>query len=82
MYQVQGQGSSEVKLSGKCWFSLFGSPLKRCSPIGTKLGSKMQYGFLSMLMRSKVMYQGQESSEVKLDGKCKPCIFWGFPLKS
>ena len=24
-----------------------------------------------MLMRSKVMYQGQGSSEVKLDGKCK-----------
>ena len=24
----QGQGSSEVKLGGKCWFSIFGSPLK------------------------------------------------------
>ena len=22
----QGQGSSEIKLGGKCWFSLFGSP--------------------------------------------------------
>ena len=24
----QGQGSSGVKLGGKCWFSLFGCPLK------------------------------------------------------
>ena len=24
----QGQGSSEVKLGGECWFLLFGSPLK------------------------------------------------------
>ena len=24
----QDQGSSEVKLGGKCWFLLFGSPLK------------------------------------------------------
>ena len=24
----QGQESSEVKLGGKCWFSVFGSPLK------------------------------------------------------
>ena len=30
-----------------------------------------------MLMRSKVIYQGQGLSEVKLGGKCKICItFW------
>ena len=27
-----------------------------------------------MSMRSKAMYQGQGSSEDKLDGKCKICI--------
>ena len=60
MYQVQW--SSEVKLGGKFWFLLFGSPLKSWRPIGAKLGSMMQKGFLCMLMRSKVMYQGQRSS--------------------
>ena len=64
----QSQGSFKVRLGGKCWFSLFGSPLKSLSPIGTNLGSD---GFLCMLMRSKVMYQGQGFSEVKLGGKCK-----------
>ena len=70
----QGQGSSEVKLGGKCWFLLFGSPLKSLSPIGTKLASKMVWGFLCMLMTSNVMFQGQGSSEVKLGGKCNICI--------
>ena len=46
-----------------------------------KLESKMQYGFLHMLMRSKVTYQGQGSSEVKLGGKCLFSLF-GSPLKS
>ena len=29
-----------------------------------------------MLMRSVVMYQGQGSSEVKLGGKCKICVYF------
>ena len=29
-----------------------------------------------MLMRSKVMYQAQGSSEVKLGGECKICIIF------
>ena len=39
-------------------------------------------GFLCMLMRSKVMYQGQGSSEVKLSGKCEIGIIFFFFLKS
>ena len=38
----QGQESSAVKLSGRNRFSLFVSPLKNWSPIGTDTGSKMQ----------------------------------------
>ena len=58
-------------------FSLFESPFKNL--IITKLGLKMQKGFLYMLIRSKVMYQGEDSSEVRrkckifLGGKCKIC---------
>ena len=42
----QGQGSSEVKLDGKCWFSLC---LFEKLKSGTKLGSKMQRGSFGML---------------------------------
>ena len=79
---IQGQGSSEVKLGGKCWLSLFASPSKSLSPIGPKLGSKMQWGFLCVLMRSKVMYQSQRSSEVNLIGKCKSWFDFLEKLKS
>ena len=44
------------------------------SLIGTKLGSKMQWGFLCILMRSKVIHS-QGSSEVKSSGKCKFAFF-------
>ena len=43
--------------------------------LGQRHGSKIQKGFLHMLMRSKVTYQGQGSFEVKLVRKCigVPC---------
>ena len=46
-------------------------PFEKLKSIEAKLGSQMQWMFLYMLMRSKVMHQGQGSSEVKLGGKCE-----------
>ena len=47
---------------------LFGSSFEKSDD--NQIRSKLQYGFLHILMRSKVMYQGQGLSEVKLGGKC------------
>ena len=71
----QGQGSSEVKLGGKCWFSLFGSPLKSWSSIGTKLGSWTLHGNLHMLMRSRsnTEVKGHLRSSWKKSWKLEMC---------
>ena len=43
-----------------------------------QLRSRMQLGFLllHMLMRPKVLYQGQGSSEVRFGGECKICVIF------
>ena len=43
---------------------LFQFPVK-LNPVTAKLGSKIQQGILWMLMRSKVAYRGQRSTEIK-----------------
>ena len=66
----QSQGSSEVKLGGKCWFPLFGSPLKSLRSNWNQTWVKDAIGVpFCILVRSKVMYQSQGSSEVELGGK-------------
>ena len=50
-------------------FQSIGSCSKSLNPVATKLGSKsskIEQGVLFKLMRSKVAYQGQRSSEVNL----------------
>ena len=65
----------------KMLFFVIWVSFEKLKSVGTKFGSKMQYGFLCMLMRSKVMYQSQGSSKVKLGGKCKICNFLSFLWK-
>ena len=68
----QGQGSSEVKLGGKCWFSLFGSPLRSWKSSWNVTRVKDAMGV--PLYVNEI--QGQGSSEVKLGGKCKTGIIF------
>ena len=72
----EGQGSSEVKLGGKCWFSLFGSPLKSWKSNWNQTWVKDAIGVPLYVTEVKGMYQGQGSSEVKLGGKFKMCILF------
>ena len=63
----QGQGSSEVKLGGKCWFSLFRSPLKSWKSDWDQtwfMDIKWEPSYVDEV---KVTYRGQRSSEVKLE---------------
>ena len=54
--------------------------LDSVNPILKQICVKGAIGVHHMLVTSKVIYQGQGSSKVKLGGKCKICIFFFFFL--